>query len=109
MLDARLSVYKNINSLSDIDVGAEKVLAATRKIREEVMKATLNTSSENRTFVTELLTPQVKNLATVYAAGIISAKSHPPTILMRFLFMLLFVGAFLIGYTMVVKNESDWL
>jgi hypothetical protein len=109
LLDARLSVYKNINSLSDIDIGTEKVLAATRKIQEEVTKATSNTSSENRAFATELLAPQVKNLATVYAAGIISTKSHPPTILMRFLFMLLFVGAFLIGYTMVVKNESDWL
>jgi len=28
---------------------------------------------------------------------------------MRFLFFLLCIGAFLIGYTMAVKNENDWL
>ena len=109
LLDARLAAYQNVNGLSDIDAGAAKVIAATRKIQEEVLKATLNAAPENKAFLTELLVPQVRNLATVFAAGIVGTKSHPPTLLMRFLFMLLCVGAFLIGYTMVVKNESDWL
>jgi|GEM_PF-3224917 len=53
--------------------------------------------------------PQVKNLSTVFAAGIINTKSAPLALLMRYLYELLCVGAFLIGCTMALKNESDWL
>ena len=109
LLDLRLSAYKNLKTMSDIDAGAAKITAAMRKIQEDVTQATLNVSSENKAFVTALLTPQVSNLATVYAAGIIDTKSHPPALLLRFLFALLCIGAFLIGYTMVLKNETDWL
>ena len=109
LLDMRLSAYKNLKNMSDIDAGAAKITAAMRKIQEDVTQATLNVSSENKAFVTALLTPQVSNLATVYAAGIIDTKSHPPALLLRFLFALLCIGAFLIGYTMVLKNETDWL
>jgi hypothetical protein len=109
LLDLRLSAYKNLKTMSDIDAGAAKITAAMRKIQEDVTQATLNVSSENKAFVTALLTPLVSNLATVYAAGIIDTKSHPPALLLRFLFALLCIGAFLIGYTMVLKNETDWL
>lgn len=109
LLDSRLLAYKDIKSMSDVDAGAAKILAATRTIQEVVTKAALNVTPENKAFVAELLVPQVKNLATVYAAGIIDIKSHPPSLLMRFLFALLCIAAFLIGYTMVIKKESDWL
>jgi hypothetical protein len=95
--------------MSDIDAGGAKIMAATRKIQEDVTQATLNTSSENKAFATGLLTPQVSNLATAFAAGVIDTKSHPPSLLLKFLFALLCIGAFLIGYTMVLKNETDWL
>jgi hypothetical protein len=109
LLDLRLSTYKNIKTMSDIDVGAAKITAAIRKIQEDVTQATLNASSKNKAYVTGVLAPQVSNLATVFAAGVIDTKSHPPSMLLRFLFALLCIGAFLIGYTMVLKNETDWL
>jgi len=109
LLDVRLTAYKNLIAMSDIDAGGAKIMAATRKIQEDVTQATLNTSSENKAFATGLLTPQVSNLATAFAAGVIDTKSHPPSLLLKFLFALLCIGAFLIGYTMVLKNETDWL
>ncbi|MBU3555177.1 hypothetical protein [Polynucleobacter sp. UB-Piko-W3] len=109
LLDARLTAYKNLIAMSDIDAGGAKIMAATRKIQEDVTQATLNTSSENKAFATGLLTSQVSNLATAFAAGVIDTKSHPPSLLLKFLFALLCIGAFLIGYTMVLKNETDWL
>jgi hypothetical protein len=109
LLDLRLSAYQNIKTMSDVDAGAAKVMVAMRKIQEDVTRATSNASSENKAYATALLAPQVSNLASVYAAGIIDTKSHPPALLMRFLFALLCIGAFLIGYTMVLKKETDWL
>jgi hypothetical protein len=109
LLDVRLAAYQNIKTMSDIDSGAAKIMAATRKIQENITQATLNISSEKKAFVTGLLTPQVSNLAAVFAAGVIDTKSHPPSLLLKFLFALLCIGAFLIGYTMVLKKETDWL
>ena len=109
LLNVRLTAYKNLKTISDIDAGGAKIMAATRKIQEDVTQATLHTSSENKAFATGLLTPQVSNLATAFAAGVIDTKSHPPSLLLKFLFALLCIGAFLIGYTMVLKNETDWL
>jgi hypothetical protein len=109
LLDVRLTAYQNLKTMSDIDTGAAKIMAATRKIQEDFTQVTLNASSKNKAYVTGVLAPQVSNLATVFAAGVIDTKSHPPSMLLRFLFALLCIGAFLIGYTMVLKNETDWL
>ena len=109
LLDFRLSAFRNIRGISDIDIQARKIMEATRKIEEQVTVATLNTTPNNQALISGILIPQVKNLSSSFAAGMISTKSHPPTLLMRFLFALLCITAFLIGYTMVVKNESDWL
>lgn len=109
LLDTRLSAYINITRLSDIDSEAEKITIAVRQVQEDVMRATLNTSAENKTYATNLLVPKVGNLVAVFESGTIDAKSHPPILLMRFLIALLCIGAFLIGYTMVLKNETDWL
>jgi hypothetical protein len=109
LLHVRLMAYQNLKTMSDIDSGATKIMAATREIQEAVTQASLNASSENKIFVTGLLAPQVSNLAAVFAAGVIDTKSHPPSLLLKFLFALLCIGAFLIGYTMVLKKETDWL
>lgn len=109
LLDIRLSVYQNVKSISDVDVGSKKILLATRKIQEQVTEAVSTLSAKNKLLAEELLVTQVRNLSSVFSAGTINAKSHPPGLLMRFLFVLLCIGAFLIGYTMVIKNESDWL
>lgn len=108
LLDLRLSAYKNITSMSDVDTGALEISKAIRKIQEEVRRAAPNAPLANKTLVTDLLIPQVGGLATAFTAGIINAKSHPPSLLTRFLLALLCIGAFLIGYTMSVKKESDW-
>ncbi|APB98178.1 hypothetical protein [Polynucleobacter asymbioticus] len=105
----RLTIYKNINDISDLEVGSKKILNITRKIQEQVTEAVSRTSPNNKLLAQEVLIPQVRSLASSFFTGIINAKSHPPELLMRFLFALLCIGAFLIGYTMVVKNEIDWL
>ncbi len=109
LLDIRLAAFKDIKGMADIDLSSQKIMAVTRKIQEQVILATPNAPSQNQALIAELLSPQVKELAAIFAAGIINTKSHPSTLVMRFLFGLLCVAAFLIGYTMAVKKESDWL
>lgn len=109
LLDIRLSAFKNTKGLSDISVQSQKIMEGARKIQEQVTLAAANTIPKNQALINELLIPQVRDLSSSIASGVISIKSHPPTLLMRFLFGLLCVTAFLIGYTMAVKNESDWL
>jgi len=109
LLNLRLTIYKDAKSRLDVDKGAEKISETSRKIYEEVSRATPNAPAENQALANEILMPQVRSLSTVFAAGIINMQSHPPRLLMNFLFSLLCVGAFLIGYTMAVKSESDWL
>jgi hypothetical protein len=109
LLNLRLTIYKDSKSRLDVDKGAEKISEASRRIYEEASRATRNAPAENQALVNEILMPQVRSLSTVFAAGIINMQSHPPRLLMNFLFSLLCVGAFLIGYTMAVKSESDWL
>lgn len=109
LLDLRLSSFQNIKGMSDLDAQAAKIMAATRKIQEEVAVATPHATPKNQALIAELLAPQVRDMTAAFSAGMINVKSHPPTLLMRFLFALLCITAFLIGYTMAVKKENDWL
>lgn len=109
LLDLRLSAYKDIKSMTDVDVEGSKIMASVRRIQEEVSRAVANAPVENKGLVADLLIPQVSSLSSTYAAGIVKSKSHPPSLLMKFLFAMLCIGAFLIGYTMAVKKEHDWL
>ena len=109
LLELRISAFKDIKNISDIDKQAGKIMAATREIQEQVTLAVPNAPVKNQALIGELLIPQVRDLTSTFLAGNISVRSHPPTLLMRFLFGLLCVTAFLIGYTMAVKNENDWL
>ena len=108
LLDLRLVAYENIQAMSDIDHASNKVSALVGKINEEVIGASLRASPENMPMVSQILIPQMNNLVTVFKVGTLKTKSHPPTLLMRFLYILLCIGALLIGYTMAVKHESDW-
>ena len=108
LLDLRLLAYKNIEAMSDIDQASNQVSALVVKINEEVISASLRASPENAPMASQILMPQMNNLVTVFNAGALVTKSHPPTLLMRFLYILLCIGALLIGYTMAVKHESDW-
>ncbi|WP_128112882.1 hypothetical protein [Polynucleobacter necessarius] len=108
LLDLRLGAYENIESMSDIDRGGDKVLAMVSAINEEVVAASLRASPDSKAAIDEILLPQMRNLVTEFNAGAIKTKAHPPSLLMRFLYILLCIGALLIGYTMAVKRESDW-
>lgn len=108
LLTLRLTMYKNANNRLDIDQGSGKISAATRKISEETIIAIRNAPAGSQALANEILMTQVRSLSTIFAVGIINTKSVPPAILMRYLYGLLCVAAFLIGYTMALKNESDW-
>jgi hypothetical protein len=108
LLDLRLNAYENIKSMSDVNNGSEKVLSEVRKINESVIKASIKAPQENTALINQILLPQLNNLVTTFGAEAIKTKSHPPILLMRFLYILLCTGALLIGYTMAVKRENDW-
>lgn len=109
LLNCRLTIFNDINSLDDVDTRFFRLLDLSRNLQEQVLVAALRSPNKDKTFVSELLVPQIKNLSTLLTAGVINAKSHPPRLLMSFLFGLLCISAFLIGYTMAIKNESDWI
>lgn len=109
LLDLRLSAFHDIKSMSEVDARTQNILAIVRKIQEQVTLAAPNASLKNQALISELLAPQVRDLSSAFSVGNINIKSHPPTLLMRFLFGLLCTTAFLIGYTMAVKKEHDWL
>jgi len=109
LLDIRLSAFKNMKDLLDIEVQEQNIMQAIRRLHEQVTLATANATPKNQILINELLIPQVRDLSSSLSAGMINTKSNPPALLMRFLFALLCVTAFLIGYTMAVKKESDWL
>lgn len=108
LLDLRLAAYENIEAMSDIDIRSDKISSLVKKINEEVVNAALNSPQKNAPMISQIVYPQMNNLVTIFNAGILKTKSHPPTLLMRFLYILLCAGALLIGYTMAVKQESDW-
>lgn len=108
LLDLRLTAYENIETISDIDRGGDRVTTMVKKINEEVIRAALNAPANNKPMIIEILLPQMRNLATIFNVGTIKTKSHPPILLMRFLYILLCMGALLIGYTMAIKRETDW-
>lgn len=109
LLEKRLEVYKDINSMDDIDLGADKLSSLVRQITETMMKAVSNAPIENKQILNETLIPQVRSLTNLFNVGAIKTKSHPPLVVIRFLYILLCAGALLIGYTMVIKSEQDWL
>lgn len=108
LLDVRLNAYENIEAMSDIDSASNKISTLVEKIHEQVIDSSFRVSPQNAPMVSQILMPQMNNLVTVFNVGALKTKSHPPTLLMRFLYILLCIGAVLIGYTMAVKDESDW-
>jgi len=108
LLDLRLSAYKDNKTIHDADLGTEKISTLVRQINEAVANAYLNAPSSSKYLAGEILAPQMGNLVTVFNAGAVKFKSHPPRLLMRFLYLLLCIGGLLIGYTMAVRDESDW-
>jgi hypothetical protein len=108
LLNLRLEAYSNIKNMNDFDIATDRVATLVRQINEDVTKAVINAPIANRLILAETISPQTRNLVTTFNFAAIKMKSHPPILIMCFLFILLFAGALLTGYTMAVKGESDW-
>ena len=108
LLDFRVDLVHRTITYEQLNINTEQLLALIRKINEDTVIASQRAAPENRPLVDQILNPAVAHLATVFNEGLLKMKSHPPRLLMQFLFMLLSIGGLLIGYTMAVKKEHDW-
>ena len=108
LLTERLSVYRDVNSFTQLNENLDKVRAKLNGLNELIALSISRASGPNKDLADKILRPQVDNLFQVFRAGILNARHHPPAILERFLFTLLSIGALLSGYAMAVKNEEDW-
>jgi hypothetical protein len=79
-----------------------------RQIDEDVAKASLSAPSSSKYLVERILAIKMGNLVTVFNNAAIKFKTHPPKLLIHFLYLLLCTGGVLTGYTMAVKNGSNW-
>jgi hypothetical protein len=107
LLDLRLSAYQDNKTIHEVNLGTEKISTLVRQINEDVAKASLSAPASIKYLAGEILVPQMRNLVAVFEAGAIKFKSHPPQLIIHFLYLLLCIGGVLSGYTMAVKNESD--
>ena len=108
LLDLRLSAYQDNKTINEVNLGTEKISTLVRQINEDVAKASLSAPASKKYLVGEILAPQMRNLVIVFDVGAIKFKSHPPQLVIHFLYLLLCIGGVLSGYTMAVKNETDW-
>jgi len=108
LLNLRIEAYSNLKSVNDIDNATNSLANLVRQINVDVAKAVVNAPSENKTVLFETVTLQTRNLVSTFNVGNIKTKSHPPLLMMHFLYTLLCVASLLIGYTVAVKGETDW-
>jgi hypothetical protein len=108
LLNLRIKAYSNIKNVNDVDIATNSLADLVRQINVDIAKAVVNAPSENKTVLFETLTLQTRNLVSTFNLGGIKIKSHPPLLMMRFLYTLLCVASLLIGYTLAVKGETDW-
>ena len=108
LLDFRVDLVHRTITYEQLNINTEQLLALIRKINEDTVMASQRAAPENRPLVDQILNPAITNLATVFNKGTLKMKSHPPELLMQFLFILLSIGGLLIGYTMAIKKEYDW-
>ena len=108
LLDLRLAAYKDNKTIQEFNLGAEKISTLVRQIDEDVAKASLSAPSSSKYLVERILAIKMGNLVTVFNNAAIKFKTHPPKLLIHFLYLLLCTGGVLTGYTMAVKNGSNW-
>ncbi len=108
IVNKRISAYENIKSFDDLEANLEEMGRLLNKLNEEINQAIPRAPNNTQGLADTILRPQLTHLLSVYQAGILNAKHHPPVIIERFLFALLSIGALLSGYSMAVKKEEDW-
>lgn len=109
LLNYRVNAYANMSNAADVDTIIDKINAFIIKINEDTVIAAQKTTATNRLLVDQILTPQLATLTSVFTAGTIKVTSHPPNLIMKFLFILLIIGGILTGYSMAIKNETNWI
>ena len=104
-------VAHTASSVSSVGYGPliENTALLVRKVNEDFITAKQNVTPANRAFVDQLFTAQVAALSAVMRSSIARLKSHLPQIIMQLLIVLLAIGGLLTGYSMAIKNETDWL
>ena len=110
LVDYRL-VAHTAKSISTVGFSTimEKTALLTRKMNEDFITAKQNVTPANRAFVDQLFTAQVAALSAVMHSSAARLKSHLPQVVMQLLIILLAIGGILTGYSMAIKNETDWL
>jgi len=108
LLAFRLEALHNTITPVQLNRNGEQVISLVRKINEDTIAASQRVALENRPLIDQILNPALINLTTVFNKGVLKMKSHPPELLMQFLFILLSIGGLLIGSTMAIKKEHDW-
>ena len=109
LLDLRVNGYVNISRIADVEPITDKINSFIIKINEDTLIAAQKTTTTNQLLVDQILKPQLANLTSVFTTGTIKVTRHPPRLVMTFLFILLMIGSVLTGFTMAVKNETNWI
>jgi hypothetical protein len=108
LLDLRVNGYFNISSLAEVDPVIEKINSSIIKINEDTVIAAQKTTATNQLLVDQILKPQLATLTSTFTTSTIKVTRHPPKLVTTFLFILLMIGSVLTGYSMAVKNETNW-
>ena len=109
LLDYRANAYVNLRSAAEVDTITDKINSFIIKINEDTVTAAQKTTATNRLLVDQILRPQLAILTSVFTAGTNKVTSHPPNLILKFLFILLIIGGILTGYSMAINNETNWI
>lgn len=107
ILQVRLSIYDGIENFDELNRRLAHLNDQLIVLNEQVIAAIDRAPASTRDFANQILKTEQGRLMDISQAGILSAKTHTPAIIERFLFMLLSVGALLSGYSMAVQKEED--
>ena len=109
LLNLRIEAYSKLESETDVAIATNGLANLVRQINVDIAKAVVNAPSENKALLFETITLQTRNLVSTFNFGDIKTKSHPPLLMMHFLYTLFCAASLLIGYTVAVRGETDWL
>jgi hypothetical protein len=108
LLTLRIQTYSDLKNMNDIAIATDRLAKLVRQINVDVAKAVAVAPSENKALLFETITLQTRNLVSTFQSADIKTKSHPPILMMRFIYTLLCVASLLIGYTVAMRGETDW-
>ena len=108
LLNLRIQTYSDLKNMNDIAIATDRLAKLVRQINVDVAKAVVVAPSENKALLFETITLQTRNLVSTFHLADIKTKSHPPVLMMRFIYALLCIASLLIGYTVAMSGETDW-